>query len=556
MKQNIRTLIVKAVAPAVAFSLVAGCAAAPSADKAPAARPVKPAAKESCQPRFDAGRLLIERYPSKRLLVEDNLEWLRAGRVPEYAQANVVKWLELKGQDMSEYRRTHKVPAEPPMKPFAKDFRLGYMLDISRCKVPTLDTLKIYVDILSAAGFSEFQLYTEHTFAYRNHETAWRGWSPVTAEDVRALDAYAWSKGVRLVPNQNSFGHLEKWLRHGRYRDTLAETPNGYKVEHPPLNNPNPCAICPTDPKSLEFLGALYDELLPNFAHSDEINVGCDEVWDIFDRNGRSAAVAAKIGVPNLYMKHLLNVRSLVKQRGKRMAFWADMVLRDPELLDRVPKDVNALQWGYGSEHETPGYTCEFEGRCIALSRRGIPYTVCPSTISYMGPLMDIRRAFGNIRIAAESAAKFGAEGLLLTEWGDGGHPNALVASVAQIVYAGLLCRNKPADEADVVAKVNEIVDAEIGAPLIALWSTRREGRGQPDLVKMRTALDSARRGSGTAPGWVRNGLAVQDMHLRVAEARKAGKPLPEGLRETYRRLWLEANRPGGFDESIRQLKY
>ena len=549
-------MLLKKSSSLAALLFLAGCAVAPSQEKTTDVPQPAPEQNDGCVARFDEGRWLVERYPSKALVVKDNIEWLKSGRVPGYAVANVVKWLELKGEDMSEFRRTHTVAAEPPMKPFAKDFRLGYMLDISRSKVPTLEMLKTMVDVLAAAGFAEFQLYTENTFAYKGHEEAWRDWSPVTPEDVRALDAYAWEKGVKLIANQNSFGHLEKWLMHAKYRDLLAETPNGYRVEHPKLYNPNPCAICPTDPKSLEFLADLYDQLLPNFSHSTEINVGCDEVWDIFDRNGRSAKVAAEIGVPNLYMKHLLNVNSLVAKRGKRMAFWADMVLRDPELIAKLPAGVNALQWGYGSERSTAGYTAEFEGRCQALRRRGISYTVCPSTLTYKGALFDLPEAFGNIRIAAESAAKFGAEGLLLTEWGDGGHANAFLSSLVQIVYTGLLCRNKPHDEASVIAKVNEIADAKIGASLVALWSTRPACREKPDLAAARRALDAARRESGTAPGWVRNGLATTDLHLRVAEARAANKPLPEGLRDSYRRLWLEANRPGGFEFSAKSLKY
>ena len=42
----------------------------------------------------------------------------------------------------------------------------SYMLDISRDKVPTMGTLKQLVDILARFDYNQFQLYTEHTFAY------------------------------------------------------------------------------------------------------------------------------------------------------------------------------------------------------------------------------------------------------------------------------------------------------------------------------------------------------------------------------------------------------
>lgn len=65
----------------------------------------------------------------------------------------------------------------------------GVMLDISRDKVPTMETLYELVDMLAGWKVNQFQLYIEHTFAYRNHREVWENASPVTAEEILALDA-------------------------------------------------------------------------------------------------------------------------------------------------------------------------------------------------------------------------------------------------------------------------------------------------------------------------------------------------------------------------------
>lgn len=53
----------------------------------------------------------------------------------------------------------------------APDFaRRGYMLDVSRCKVPAMRELKRTVDSLSALRYNELQLYMEHTFAFAGDE--------------------------------------------------------------------------------------------------------------------------------------------------------------------------------------------------------------------------------------------------------------------------------------------------------------------------------------------------------------------------------------------------
>jgi hexosaminidase len=56
----------------------------------------------------------------------------------------------------------------------------GVMLDISRDKVPTLETLYSLVDTLAAWKINQLQLYTEHTFAYRRHPAVWADASPLT----------------------------------------------------------------------------------------------------------------------------------------------------------------------------------------------------------------------------------------------------------------------------------------------------------------------------------------------------------------------------------------
>jgi hexosaminidase len=50
----------------------------------------------------------------------------------------------------------------------------GVMLDVSRCKVPTMDTMYAYVDLLAKLKINQLQLYMEHAFAYSAHETVWR----------------------------------------------------------------------------------------------------------------------------------------------------------------------------------------------------------------------------------------------------------------------------------------------------------------------------------------------------------------------------------------------
>ena len=148
------------------------------------------------------------------------------------------------------------------------------MLDISRDKVPTMDTLFALIDRLASWKVNQIQLYSEHTFAYRDHEVVWRHASPMTAEEIRAVDAFCAERHIELVPSQNCLGHMHRWLQHDEYRH-LAMAPTEDQPDR------GPTTIEPLNPESLALVRSLFDELLPNFSSRHYVNVGLDEPWEL-----------------------------------------------------------------------------------------------------------------------------------------------------------------------------------------------------------------------------------------------------------------------------------
>ena len=332
-----------------------------------------------------------------------------------YGACTLAQWLAL-------HERPGDASGPPPIAALAvEDWpdlpRRGAMLDVSRDKVPTLETLFALVERLASWKLNQLQLYTEHTFAYAGHETVWRDASPLTAEEVRALDAHCRRLHVELVPNQNSFGHFHRWLVHEPYR-ALAEVPEG--LEHP--FNPErrePFSLCPLDPGSLALLEDLYDQLLPCFA-SRELNVGLDETFDLC--RGRSAAACAERGKVRVYLDFLKEVHALVAARGHRMQFWGDIILEEPELIPELPPDAIALEWGYEADHPF----AEHAGR---FGASGLDFVVCPGTSSWCSFAGRAENALGNLSLAARAGRDAGAYGYLITDWGDYGHLQPLAVS-------------------------------------------------------------------------------------------------------------------------------
>jgi hypothetical protein len=314
--------------------------------------------------------------------------------------------------------------------------RRGVMLDVSRGRVPNLQTLLDLVEHLADFKINEFQLYMEHTFAYRNYEPVWRGWGALTGEEILQLDARCRALGIDLVPNQNSFGHLRYWLEHPPLKK-LAEVAGPYECEGGAYAR-YPATLAPNHPGTLPFLRGLFDELLPHFT-SPRFNVGCDETWDL--GRGQSKRLCAAKGSGEVYVDFLRKIHREVEARGHRIMFWGDIVLSHPELIRELPKDVIALNWGYEADHP-------FEREAGLFGKSKVPFYVCPGTSSWMSLIGRHDNAFANLHQAAKAGLKHGAIGYLNTDWGDGGHPQPLAVSyLPYLLGAALSWCAQSADE-------------------------------------------------------------------------------------------------------------
>lgn len=297
--------------------------------------------------------------------------------------------------------------------------RRGVMLDVSRGRVPNLQTLLGLAEHLADFKINELQLYTEHTFAYRNYESVWRDWGALTGEEMLKLDARCRQLGIDLVPNQNSFGHLRYFLEHSRLRK-LAEVSAPYEGTTGDFLR-FPTTLAPNHPGTLKFIRELYDEFLPNFT-SHNFNVGCDETWDL--GRGQSKQFCDRRGRGRVYLDFLKSIHREVTARGRRMMFWGDIILHHPELIPELPPDSIALNWGYEANHP-------FDKEAGLFAKSKVPFYVCPGTSTWMTLLGRHDTGFANLRLAADAGRKHGAVGYLNTDWGDGGHPQPLAVSYA-----------------------------------------------------------------------------------------------------------------------------
>lgn len=306
----------------------------------------------------------------------------------------------------------------------------GFMLDVSRTKVPTTVAIFALIDRLAALRYNRMQLYVEHTFAFTGHEKVWKEASALTPKDIRKIDAYCRDRFITLIPNLNGFGHFERWLKYPEYR-LLAECPDGFYHDLAHAHR-DPGTLKPNQ-ASLDFMAKLYDEYLPNFS-SNEFNVGGDEPWEL--GQGWSKPLCEEKGKQTVYLEHMAGLHKLCTARGKRMQFWADILLEHPERAGEAPADAVPVIWGYDAGHP-------FDTQCATLKALGRRYLVAPGASTWNSFSTRWENARTNIEEAVMYAKKHDAAGILMTAWGDNGNHWAWPVMYPSLTLAAALAWNR-----------------------------------------------------------------------------------------------------------------
>ncbi len=302
--------------------------------------------------------------------------------------------------------------------------RRGYLLDLSRGKIPKLAVLKKFADILSALKYNEWHLYLNRFgFQFKNFERYWKDANALSAEEIRELDAYCQDRFIKLVPNLNSFGHMEAFTEKEEYRHLAISDQKG---------NPSH-TLNPLLDESLTLVDSVFDGFFDHFT-SDVVHIGMDETFFVGMNETKEAC--EKYGVGRVYTDFLNKVLDLVdKKYHKRPMFWADIVFKHPEELKNIPDYSVVMDWGYESEYN-------YEGHCALLEKMGLKYYVCPGTSMWGSFTGRSNNAAFNMLSAAVSARDHHAEGFLLTEWGDGGYPQFYSTAYFPIVFGGAVAWN------------------------------------------------------------------------------------------------------------------
>ena len=436
--------------------------------------------------------------------------------------------------------------------------RRAYLLDISRDRVPTFRTLRELVDLLARYDYNELQLYMEHTFRYPGHEKVWEEADALDEAEIRKLAAYCELNGIELVPCQNTFGHMERWLTKEEYNH-LAKFPKGGAVTPWGAVKKFPTTLDPANPGSIKLVREILDALLPCFT-SGRANICCDETFEISDAEE--------------YLGFLLKVCEAARANGKRPMFWGDIVLKHPELIGKLPKDLIALDWGYEGNHPFLKEAAEFK-------KSGLDFYVCPGTSSWRSLAGRVENMRENLEAAELAGRRFGAKGYMVTDWGDEGHWQPMACSLPGIILGGNFATGgAKAAKMDLEMELNRVMEAPLGGLLLRLgtlylrggalkancselFNILRNDHGysrHPGLTSgVLEEISGVAHGVKLAAGryaddniWAREIVYMADMIDCACNRRDEGRL--RALRAEHGQIWKARSREGGRADSLAKL--
>ena len=236
---------------------------------------------------------------------------------------------------------------------------LGYQNDAD------LDSIESQLPDLAARGVNVLVLEVDYGFEFRSHPELRIADKVITRLGARRLVAACRKRGIRVIPEFQSFGH-QSWAK-----DTYPLLTKHPELDLTPGAFPgNEGIYCrewdPLNPRVGAIANALIDEIVDAF-DADTLHVGMDEVFLI----GNDASPSTKGKDPaEVFAKAVNDLYShVVKKRRLQMMMWGDRLI-DAGRYDygewessrnhtwpaiyMIPRDIIIADWHYEKRDSYP----------------------------------------------------------------------------------------------------------------------------------------------------------------------------------------------------------
>lgn len=271
----------------------------------------------------------------------------------------------------------------------------GTMVDMSEGPLPTAAEIKRQIDFLALWKANQYYFYNEANIELAGYPLL-NPEARFTRQEIESIVAYARERHIDVVPCLELYGHLHDLFRIEKY-SSLADFPHGGEFN-------------PRDPRVMQLLTDWASQFSSMFP-SPFVHIGFDETWQIQQAAAQQGKGTTAV---DLFVEQLSNVSRLFEQRHKTVMAWADIMVKYPGIVAKLPPGTIAIAWFYD-----PGPDPEYHHWLDPLVRHNIPYLVAPGVNSWSEVYPDYNITFANIDTFIAAGRRSGALGVMNTIWTD-----------------------------------------------------------------------------------------------------------------------------------------
>jgi len=217
-----------------------------------------------------------------------------------------------------------------------------------------------------------------------------------TKSEIREIIDYAAARHIDVVPSVELYGHLHDLFRTEKYSD-LADFPHGGEFN-------------PSNPKVKVLLDDWIAQLTELFP-SHYFFVGFDETWAIQEAADKAGAGATPV---QLFIDQLSYVTDALQRRNKTVMPFADIMVKFPGIISRLPKGLIAIPWCYSADPDP-----EYKYWLNPLAEQHVPMMVASGVNSWVEITPNYDVSFENIDTLLAAGRRANTLGLINTLWTD-----------------------------------------------------------------------------------------------------------------------------------------
>lgn len=310
--------------------------------------------------------------------------------------------------------------------------KMGIMIDCSRNAVPTVATLKKFIDLMKQLGYNMLMLYTEDTFEVEEQPYFGYMRGRYTLVELKELDDYCYERGIECIPCIQTLAHLNTFVRWKAVQ------------EYTDCND----ILLVGDDKTYKLIDDMFASLSKAF-RSRCIHIGMDEAnmtgrGKYFDKNGF-------VPIDKIMQEHLIRVKEIADKYGYQSMIWSDMIFcavndgdyitDNPKIIDKtardmLPENVVPVYWDYYSLDKS-----HYDNMIEAHQRLNVPVWFAGGLWKWSGfaPLNGF--SIKANRAALKSCQENNVENVFFTMWGDNGAEASLFSVLPSMFYTSQLLK-------------------------------------------------------------------------------------------------------------------